>query len=68
MMNQIRTITAVGPKGLQNLSFEQLQTMGAVLTQLITLAEACGNSPLIDDYCQAKRELNKELAKRIALK
>jgi hypothetical protein len=64
VIKQIRTITAVGPKGLQSLSIEQLQTMGSALTQLIVLAEACGNSPLLDDYCQAKRDLNKELGRR----
>ena len=67
MMNQIRTITAVGPKGLQSLSTEQLQSMGIALTQLIVLAEACGNSPLLDDYLLAKRDLNKELGRRCSI-
>jgi hypothetical protein len=64
MTKQIRTITAVGPTGLQCLSTEDLLAFGEYLTYRIAEAQINGQSELLDDYCIAKRDLNKELGRR----
>jgi hypothetical protein len=63
-VNNILEFSARTPEGLQSKSLEELQSFGSALTQLIVLAEACGNKKLLNGYCIIKRDLNKELGRR----